>query len=124
MEENLPTHQPMVRVIPIVKALPNLTRILFTHVGRIGMMHAELERDRPEHSAINTLPSPTTACNSIFMRRRQGGADTSMRWLMLIGIIVLLVLALTRTLPWPARIASVILGVFLLVLSFRRQPGH
>lgn len=47
-----------------------------------------------------------------------------MRWLMLIGIIVLLVLALTRTLPWPARIASVILGVFLLVLSFRRQPGQ
>jgi hypothetical protein len=34
----------MVQVIPIVKALPNLTRILFTHVGHIGMTHAELER--------------------------------------------------------------------------------
>ena len=39
-----PTHQPMVQVIPIVKALPNLTRILFTHVGHIGMTHVELER--------------------------------------------------------------------------------
>ena len=39
-----PSHQPMVQVIPIVKALANLTRILFTHVGHTGMTHAELER--------------------------------------------------------------------------------
>jgi phosphoribosyl 1,2-cyclic phosphodiesterase len=39
-----PTHQPMVQVIPIVKALANLRRILFTHVGHTGMTHAELER--------------------------------------------------------------------------------
>jgi beta-lactamase family protein len=39
-----PTHQPMMEVIPIVKTLPNLTRIFFTHVGHTGMSHAELER--------------------------------------------------------------------------------
>jgi hypothetical protein len=47
-----------------------------------------------------------------------------MRWFMLIGIIVLLVLALTRTVPWPARIVSVILGAYLFVLSLRWQPRH
>ena len=39
-----PTHQAMVRVIPIVKALPSLARIFFTHVGHTGMSHVELEK--------------------------------------------------------------------------------
>jgi phosphoribosyl 1,2-cyclic phosphodiesterase len=43
-QRTFPTHQPMVEVIPVVKALPNLTRILFTHVGHMGMPHAALER--------------------------------------------------------------------------------
>ncbi|HEV2281493.1 MAG TPA: MBL fold metallo-hydrolase [bacterium] len=39
-----PSHQPMVDVIPIVKRLHNLRRVLFTHVGHCGLPHAELER--------------------------------------------------------------------------------
>ena len=39
-----PSHQPMVDVIPIVKRLRNLRRVLFTHVGHSGLRHVELER--------------------------------------------------------------------------------
>jgi phosphoribosyl 1,2-cyclic phosphodiesterase len=38
------SHQPMVDVIPMVKRLRNLRRVLFTHVGHSGLPHAELER--------------------------------------------------------------------------------
>jgi phosphoribosyl 1,2-cyclic phosphodiesterase len=43
-KRTFPTHEPMVEVIPMVKALPNLTRVLFTHIGHTGMPHAALER--------------------------------------------------------------------------------
>jgi hypothetical protein len=39
-----PSHQPMVKVIPTVKRLRNLRRVLFTHVGHSGLPHGELER--------------------------------------------------------------------------------
>jgi phosphoribosyl 1,2-cyclic phosphodiesterase len=39
-----PSHQPMVDVIPMVKPLRNLRRVLFTHIGHSHLPYAELER--------------------------------------------------------------------------------
>lgn len=43
-QRSFPSHQPMADVIPIVKRLRNLRRVLFTHVGHSRLPHAELER--------------------------------------------------------------------------------
>jgi phosphoribosyl 1,2-cyclic phosphodiesterase len=43
-QRSFPSHQPMAAVIPIVKRLRNLRRVLFTHVGHTGLSHVELER--------------------------------------------------------------------------------
>lgn len=43
-----PTHQPMAKVIPIVKKFSNLKAIYFTHVGHTGLPHFELERKTKE----------------------------------------------------------------------------
>jgi hypothetical protein len=43
-QRSFPSHEPMARVIPIVKRLRNLRLVLFTHVGHTGLPHAELQR--------------------------------------------------------------------------------
>jgi phosphoribosyl 1,2-cyclic phosphodiesterase len=43
-DRTFPSHQPMVDVIPIVKRLRNLRRVVFTHVGHSHFTHADLER--------------------------------------------------------------------------------
>jgi phosphoribosyl 1,2-cyclic phosphodiesterase len=43
-QRTFPSHEAMAAVIPAVKSLRNLRRVLFTHVGHSHMPHADLER--------------------------------------------------------------------------------
>lgn len=70
---SFPSHQPMVEVIPIVRRLRNLRRVLFTHVGHSRLPYVELERQTRALSDHRFGIAYHGLRLSIRPRRRTGG---------------------------------------------------